>query len=178
MAVVLQILVEVHLHVVAITAQVVAGQVHQHHMLGILLWIIAQVFCSSTVCLSVARPFRRTSNRINKCTESGVLPCNSAVCLWRRAEDAEASEVEIEEVGRGIDAAQGTIEFEVITLVLLDESTREDYLEHVTPQTMLDATTDVCPVLIVCQRTSDVPHGMEVVSLHIRLVHRPDNLID
>jgi hypothetical protein len=41
-AVVLHVLEEVHLHVVAVAAQVVAGQVHEHHVLGILLGVVAQ----------------------------------------------------------------------------------------------------------------------------------------
>ena len=43
MAVVLHILVKVYVHVMAVAAQIVAGQVHQHHVLGILLGIILKV---------------------------------------------------------------------------------------------------------------------------------------
>ena len=45
MAVVLHILVELHLHIVAVAAQIVSGKVDEHHMLGILLWVVTQILC-------------------------------------------------------------------------------------------------------------------------------------
>ena len=87
-------------------------------MLGILLRIVSQILCPLTVCLLVARTLRGSSDRIN----ISLLAFDAAMCLRRRAEDAEAAEVEVEEVRRGVDAAQGTIEFEVVALVFLDKS--------------------------------------------------------
>jgi hypothetical protein len=40
----------------------------------------------------------------------------------RRTEDAETAEVEIEEVRRRVDAAQRTVEFEIITFIFLYEA--------------------------------------------------------
>ena len=73
----------------------------------------------------------------------------STVRLRRGAENAEPAEVEVEQIRRGVDAAQRTLEFEVVALVLLDEAAREYYLEHVTTQTVLDTLADVCPVLVI-----------------------------
>ena len=42
--------------------------------------------------------------------------------LRRRAEDAEPSEVEIEQIWRGVDASQGSVELKVIALVTLHET--------------------------------------------------------
>ena len=54
----------------------------------------------------------------------------------RRAENAEAPEVEIEQIGRRVDAAQGTVELEVIARETLLEPAGEDYLENVAAQTV------------------------------------------
>ena len=91
---------------------------------------------------------------------------------WVSGEEPKTAKVEVEEIRRGIDAAQGTIEFEVISLVLLNKTTAEHNLEHIASQTVLDAFSDILPVLIVSQRAPDITHGMEVVCLHISLIHR------
>ena len=54
MRVVLQILVEINLHVVAIAREVIAGQVYKHHMLSILLRVVAQIFCCTSIGILVA----------------------------------------------------------------------------------------------------------------------------
>ena len=40
------------------------------------------------------------------------------------------------------------------------------------------ALADIRPVLIVRQRAPHIAHGMEVISLHIRLVHRLQHIVD
>ena len=98
--------------------------------------------------------------------------------LRTAAEDAEATKVEVEQIGRRIDASQGAIELEVIALILLDEAPRDDYLEHVVAQTMLYATANVGLVLIVGERRSNLANGMESVGLHISSVHLPGDKVD
>ena len=78
---------------------------------------------------------------------------NLAVCLRRRTEDTEATEIEIEEIRRRIDAAQGAVKFEIVALVTLDETAGENNLEYVTTKAVGYATAYVLTVLIVCQRT-------------------------
>ena len=104
--VVLNVLVVFHLHPVTVAAEVVTGKIDQHHMLGILLGVVAQELSAPAVSLRIPRPFRRTCYGVNVGTELsftrrrtvGHRGFYSAVCLWRGAEDAEASEVEVEQV--------------------------------------------------------------------------------
>ena len=84
------------------------------------------------------------------------------MCLGAGTEDAESTEIKIEEIGTGIDAAQSTIEFEVVTLISLFESSGENYLEYITAHTMHDTLADVLTVLVVGERTGAFSHGMEV----------------
>ena len=81
----------------------------------------------------------------------------------RRPEDAEAAEIEIEQIGRGIDAAQCPVELEVVADKALLETTREDNLEDVSTQAVVDAPADVCLVLFVGQRGGGFADGAEVV---------------
>ena len=48
-----------------VARQVVAGQVHQHHVFCILLGVIAQIFGSLTVGLCVARALGRACYRVD-----------------------------------------------------------------------------------------------------------------
>ena len=86
--VVLQVLVEVYLDMVAIAAQVVARQVHQHHMFGILLRVVTQVFCSLAVGFFIACTSGGSCNRVDiglaACSRRSVdypLPFNAAMGL-------------------------------------------------------------------------------------------------
>ena len=45
MTIELHILVEVHVDIMTVAAQVIAGQIYQHHVLGILLRVVLQVEC-------------------------------------------------------------------------------------------------------------------------------------
>ena len=139
-AIVLQVLIKIHLHAVTIAREIVTRQVYQHYMLRILFRIVAQVFCVLLVLVRITRTTSRSCDGVDvglirgnasPRRESASGGFYAAVCLGRRTEDAESSEIEIEEIRRRIDAAQGTIELKVIALVLLHETTREHYLEHI-----------------------------------------------
>ena len=80
-----------------------------------------------------------------------------------RAENAEAPEVEIEQIGRRVDAAQGTVELEVIARETLLESAGEDYLENVAAQTVGDAPADIRLVFLVRKRRGGGTDGAEIV---------------
>ena len=43
MAVILHLLIEVHLYIVAVAGEVVAGKVHKHHVFGVLFGVVVQV---------------------------------------------------------------------------------------------------------------------------------------
>ena len=79
MTVVLQILIEIHLHAVAVTAQIVARQVHQHHVLGILLGVVAQIFGTLAVGLCIACTLGGAGNGV----DVGFATLDAAVRLRR-----------------------------------------------------------------------------------------------
>ena len=167
MAVELHVFVEVHLHVVTVAAQVVAGEVHEHHVLSILLRVVAQELSGLAVLLGVAGALRSSCDGVDiRC-----VALNAVVSLRTGTEDAEATEVEIEEIGRRVDGAQGAIEFEVIALVALDKAARDDDLEDIAAQTVLDAAPDVGLVLLIGERRGGLTDRVEAVRFHICLVH-------
>ena len=93
--VVLQVFVEIHLHPVTVPRKVVAGKVYEHHELSVLLGIIAQIFSTHTVSLSIARTLGSSCDGV----DVSLTTFDAAMCLGRRAKDAEASEVEVEQIG-------------------------------------------------------------------------------
>ena len=92
MAVELHLFVAVNCHVVAIAAQVVAGQIYEHHVFCIFLRVVAQVFRILAVFLHIAGAFGRAGNRVDVCSAIA----DAAVCLGRGTKDAESAEIEIE----------------------------------------------------------------------------------
>ena len=73
MAIELYLLVEIHLHMIGIATQVVASQIDQHHMLGVLLRVVHQGLCALFVDLHVAGAKGSTSNRVDAGVASGYL---------------------------------------------------------------------------------------------------------
>ena len=166
MAIELHVLIEIHLHTMAVAAQVVTSQIHQHHVLGILLWVVAQELSRLAVLFHIASTFGSSSDRVDK----RLVAHDAVVGLRRRTEDTETSEVEIEEIRTWVDASQSTIEFEVIALILLYEAAAHHNLEDIATQAVLDAATDVRLVFLIGQGRSGFAYRVEVVWLHIRLV--------
>ena len=97
--------------------------------------------------------------------------------LGTAAEDAEASEVEIEQVWRGVDAAQCAVEAEVVALVTLDEAPRQHNLEHVAALAVSNAPPDVRLVLLVGECGLYVAHGVEGIFAHAAAVHGLQHLL-
>ena len=95
--IVLQVLIEIHLHTVTVAAQVVAGQVHQHHVLGILLRVVAQILGTLAVGLGIARTLGGACNGV----DIGLASFYAAMRLRRRTEDAETAKVEVEQIRAG-----------------------------------------------------------------------------
>ena len=167
-AVELHVFIEVHLHVVTVAAQVVACEVHEHHVLSVFLRVVAQELSGPAVLFGIARALGSTGDGV----DIRRVALNAVVGLRAGAEDAEAAEVEIEEIRRRVDGAQGAVELEVVTLVALDKAARDDDLEDVTAQAVLDASADVGLVLLVGERRGRLADGVEAIRLHVRLVHR------
>ena len=67
MAVVLHILVELHLHIVAVAAQIVSGKVDEHHMLGILLWVVTQILCITRILFGISGSSSDSGYRVDIC---------------------------------------------------------------------------------------------------------------
>lgn len=96
------------------------------------------------MALTLGAP-RRASNRVDVCPAF----LYAAVGLRAAAYEAEAAEVEIEEIGRGVDASQGAVQLEVIALILLHEAARKHNLKHVAAKTMAYAPAYVPAVFVV-----------------------------
>jgi hypothetical protein len=92
MAVKLHVLVEVHLHVVAVATQVVAGEVYEHHVLGVFLGSLRR---NSALRRSVsALPVRLVVPAMGS-----IYEWSPSMRLWvsgTAAEYPESSEIEIE----------------------------------------------------------------------------------
>ena len=129
-------------------------------MFGILLRVVTQVLRILLVLFAVA------STSCCSCYRVYVSPValNATVCFRRGAEDTEPSEVEIEKIRRGIDAPQRSVEIEVVALITLYETSRENYLEDVATKTMTYALTDIPLVFFVGQRRCHLADSVKAVS--------------
>ena len=127
MTVELHVLVEIYFHPMTVAAQIIARQIYQHHVLGILLRVVAQEFGSLAVLLHISCASGGSGNRVNE----RLVAHDAVMGFRRRTEDAETAEVEIEEVRRRVDAAQRTVEFEIIALIFLYETATHHNLEYI-----------------------------------------------
>ena len=160
--------------IVSVAGEVIASKVDKHHVLGILLGVIAQILSVLAVLLGIACTACRAGYRVY----IRMPALYAAVSLRTRPEDAESAKVEVEEIGRRIDTAQGTVQLEVITLVMLDKTAREHYLEDIAAETVAYATPDILLVLLVCKGRCGVADGMEIVWLDIRAVHLDHDILN
>lgn len=108
---------------------------------------------------SVSGASGSSGNRV----DVGVAVFDAAVGFGRRPEDAKTSEVEIEKIGRRIDAAQSAVKFEIVAGIRLYKSAGEDYLEDISSQAVCDAAPYVFPMLVVGKRTCCRADRVEIV---------------
>ena len=174
MTVELHVLVEIYFHPMTIAAQIIARQVYQHNVLGILLRVVAQEFGSLAVLLHISCASGGSGNRVNE----RLVAHDAVMGFRRRTEDAETAEVEIEEVRRRVDAAQRTVEFEIIALIFLYEAAAHHNLEYISAQTVLYATAYIRLVLLIGERRGGIAYRVEIVRLHICLVHRLEQFVE
>ena len=174
MTVELHVLVEIYFHPMTVAAQIIARQVYQHHVLGILLRVVAQEFGSLAVLLHISCASGGSGNRVNE----RLVAHNAVMGFRRRTEDAETAEVEIEEVRRRVDAAQRTVEFEIIALIFLYEAATHHNLEYISAQAVLYASAYVCLVLLIGERRGGFAHRVEIIRFHICLVHRLEQFVE
>lgn len=158
-AVILHLLVEIHFYIVAVARKVVAGEVDEHDVFSVFFGVVVQVLGISGILLWISGTLGGAGNGV----DVGMTAFDAAVGFRRRTEDAETAEVEVKQVRRWVDAAQGAIEFEVVTHEALFEAAGEDNLENVSTQTVGNALTDICLVLFVGQRGGGFADGTEVV---------------
>ena len=159
MAVVLGFFVEYYPYVVAIPAEIVACQVHQHYMFCVFFRISQKSFRQFLVFDGVSRAACGAGNRV----DIRLSAFHFAMRFGWRAEDAVAAEIEIEQVGRGVDASQSTIHFEVVTRIRLDKPSGKHNLEDISPQAMGDAFAYVCLVFFVGDGAGDRAGHREIV---------------
>ena len=174
MTVELHVLVEIYFHPMTVAAQIIARQVYQHHVLGILLRVVAQEFGSLAVLLHISCASGGSGNRVDE----RLVAHDAVMGFRRRTEDAETAEVEIEEVRRRVDAAQRTVEFEIIALIFLYEAATHHNLEYISAQAVLYASAYVCLVLLIGERRGGFAHRVEIIRFHICLVHRLEQFVE
>ena len=174
MAVILHVAVKVHLHAVGVAAQVVARQIDQHDVLGVLLGVGQKPFGP----LAVQRRVSGAESRARDGVDRGAAVLDLAVRLGRGAEDAEAPEIEIEEVGRGIDAPQRTVDLEIVALKRLFEAAAQHDLEHVAAQAVAHALADHLPVGLVGEVRTALADRAEVVRSEITVLDQRLDLAD
>ena len=114
-----------------------------------------------------------TSTSADSVSSFSSTSLDAAMSFGRRAEDTESAEVEVEQIGRRVDAAQGAIQLEVVAREALFEAARKHNLEDVAPQAVGNAPTDVGLVLLVGERRGDGTRGMEVVGGVVAVVDGP-----
>ena len=100
-----------HVHPAAAAAEVVAGKVYEHDMLGVLFGVIEKFLREFMVAGVVACATECPGYRVDVC-----LPvCSHAeMSLRRRAEYLEIAEIEEKQIGGGIDGAECAIDVELI----------------------------------------------------------------
>ena len=100
------------------------------------------------------------------------------MCFGRRTEDTESSEIKIEQVRRRIDASQGPVEGEIISLIALDEAAGKYNLEHIASFAVGNALADVGFVFFIGQGTGCFTYRPEVVGRIVSVVDCLFNFID
>jgi hypothetical protein len=93
---------------VSTATQVVASQVHQHHVLGALLLVSQQLLGDAAVLVDVGAARARAGDRARR----HVAPADRQQRLGACAGDLEVAEVEEVHVGAGIDRPQAAVDRE------------------------------------------------------------------
>ena len=88
--------------------------------------------------------------------------------LGGRAEDTETSEIEIEQIRRGVDAAKSPVHLEVVSLERLLEATAQYDLEDIPPEAVLDALADHRLVFLAGDRGGLGTRCLEVIGAKLR----------
>ena len=118
-AVELSVFEEIHFHFLAVAGEVVSRQVHEHRVFRIFFRVGEQRLSGSSVCLLASCSACRSGDGVD---ERHPVVFDAAVRLRRRAEDAEATEVKVEEIGRRVDASKCPIECKIVPFKLLHEA--------------------------------------------------------
>jgi len=95
--------------------------------------------------------------------DAGVSARYLAMRLGGRAEDTETSEIEVEQIRRGIDAAKSPVHLEVVSLERLLEATAQYDLEDISPEAVLDALADHRLVFLAGDRGGLGTRCLEVI---------------
>ena len=75
----LHVFKEIKLHSVAVTAQIITGKIHEHHVFGLLLSVVPQILSRLDVLRLTTGTSRRSGNRVYICPAA----LYTAMCLRR-----------------------------------------------------------------------------------------------
>src|SRR6478735_2168410 len=99
---------------IAVTTQIIPGQINEHNVFGIFFWI-AQKFFSQTIILGIVScAAKRSCNGIN----SGLAIFYYDLSFGRGPKDSKTSVIKVKQVRGGIYRAQASVYIEVIAIVL------------------------------------------------------------
>ena len=115
---------------------------------------------------------RQTESGPGDRADAGVSARYLAMRLGGRAEDTETSEIEIEQIRRGVDAAKSPVHLEVVSLERLLEATAQYDLEDITPEAVLAALADHRLVFLAGDRGGLGTRCLEVIGGEVTVLYQ------
>ena len=146
-----------HNHIVGIAAQVVAGEVDQHHMFGIFFWVLAQSFGQFAVLFIVSGAFKSSGNGVNV----SFVVFDAELSFGARPKNAVSSVIEIKKIRRRIDGTQRAVHIKIITFVFLCKLAAQHNLEYIAAVAVLLAFGYHVFIFVVGNVRSLIAHRFE-----------------
>ena len=127
MGIVLDLFEDLHLYQIGGSGEVISCQVHQHHVLSIFLRVVVKLSCQLGILGIVACATEGTSDWV----EGGFLIFDHNLCFGGTPKDLEGTVVEVEEVRRRIDRAEGTVDVKLVSFEGRGKASGEHQLEYI-----------------------------------------------
>ena len=143
--IILHLFKRLDIHHVAVAAQVVAGQVDQHHVLGRFFRVVVEFLGQFGIVNIVARAPERTGNGV----DGGFPVFNDNLRFGRGAEEFVVAVIEIEQIRGGVQRPECPVHVEFIADERGRKPARQHNLEHVAPLAVVFAFLNNAPKLIV-----------------------------
>lgn len=154
---ILNFLEYIHLDLRTVAAEVIAGEVHEHDVLGVFLGVVKEFARHVLVLLVVAGAAKSARNGVHR----GRAVVDQQLRLGAGAHELEAAVVAIEEVGRGIHRAQAAVDIELIAGKCLAVLPRKHDLKHVAELAVLNPLADHVEVVLVFEVGAFLAFGPE-----------------